>query len=170
VTGDDVFSQIAVEVNLTNPVGQSSWIRSKETDMVPEAAPPDPTPPATTPTTPTPPKIVSTPPAVTPPATITLGQTLAVPSRQPRRVVDRHGLRLTVGCSAACTVSVSVTGNQKGAHLGSRRMELPQGRPVALHLRLRPGSARRLTVTSTAKLLAAPHTPAPAQHRGVTLD
>jgi hypothetical protein len=170
VTGDDVFSQIAVEVNLTNPVGQSSWIRSKETDMVPEAAPPGPTPPATTPTTPTPAKIVSTPPAVTPPATITLGQTLAVPSRQPRRAVVRDGLRLTVGCSAACTVSVSVTGNQKGAHLGSRRMELPQGRPVALHLRLRPGSARRLTVTSTARLLAAPHTPAPAQHRGVTLD
>ncbi|MEA2299648.1 MAG: hypothetical protein QOE44_183, partial [Solirubrobacteraceae bacterium] len=68
------------------------------------------------------------------------------------------------------TVAVSVTDNQKGARLGSRRMELPHGHPVALHLRVRPGSARRLTVTSTARVLASPHTPAPAQHRGVTLD
>jgi hypothetical protein len=171
VSADDVFSRLAVEVNLTNPVGQSSWVSSGLTDTVPAPPPPAPQPLAGTPA-PGGSVTVPAPVAVTPPGPAPLTQTLALSARQRTKAVARWGLPVEVGCSAACWVAVSAAAVRRGGAgpiLGSRRIELAAGRPLVLRLRLKASSARSLMVTSTATLVAAPHTASAAARRRVTL-
>lgn len=101
-----------------------------------------------------------------------LRQTITVASRQPAATVRRRGLVVRVGCSAACTVTLSVTRTtsaRRSVTIGRAEVKLEASARASLRVHLVAGSAGRVGLTSSARRTASPHTAAAPVHRAVTL-
>ncbi len=192
----DAGHVLRVTVTATNAGGPSEPLTSASSAPVP-AASVTVSPPAATASTPPAASAPHTPAAPTPPATPTssdsaagaglstrhstaapspaptgapLTETLAVAGHQSARTVAASGLAVTVSCSRACTLAITLRG-AAGARTAtaSVRVSLAAGVRRTLRLRVPGGAARRLTLTSSARETAPPHAAAPALTRHLSL-
>lgn len=101
-----------------------------------------------------------------------LTETVTVARHQSAGSVAASGLLVTVGCSQTCTAAVSLVGAGATAakrSLGRVVAKVAAGGHVTVRVRVRGRPARRLRLTSTARLTAAPHSAAAPVARHVVL-